>query len=124
VSVGYAVEATDGTRVFGTLTFAPGEVRKPIPLPLFAGVLRVTLLEPQNAELTGAGQLFFQNTAPAPGRLAIGRFATGGAVYWSDPSFKLQRSSELPSANWTPLPGASPVPVDLFEPGEFFRLAK
>ena len=124
VSVDYSLEATDGSSARGTLTFVPGQVRQWVPLPPFSGLLRVTLSTPQNADLTGVSQWYLQTTPPTPVRVGIGRFGDGAAVYWGDASFRLQQSSELPSSNWTPVPGVSPVPIHLSDPRQFYRLIK
>jgi len=66
VSVDYSVETSDGGRQAGTLTFRPGEMRHYIPTPAtLDGVVRVTLGNPSNADLTGASQLYFQQFIPA-----------------------------------------------------------
>jgi hypothetical protein len=65
VSVDYLLETGDGSAAGGTLVFAPGEVRKFIPAPAsLNGVLRISLSRPQNADLTGASQLYLQQFAP------------------------------------------------------------
>jgi hypothetical protein len=57
-------------------------------------------------------------------RVQIGRFGDEAALYWSDSTFRLQRAGELPSANWTNVPGGSPVPITPAGPKQFYRLAK
>lgn len=54
----------------------------------------------------------------------IGRFGEEAALYWSDSTFRLQRAGELPSANWTNVPGNSPIPVTPSGPIQFYRLVK
>lgn len=62
VRVDYAIDATDGTSARGTLVFPAGRTRHYIPVPAtFAGVLRVALENPINAELTSTSKLLFQN---------------------------------------------------------------
>src|SRR5262245_27399246 len=62
VSVDYAIDATDGTSLRGTLVFPAGRTRHYIPVPGgFDGVLRVALENPVNADLTGESALLLQN---------------------------------------------------------------
>jgi hypothetical protein len=66
VSVEYAIDATDGTSLRGTLVFPAGRTRHNIPVPgNFNGVLRVALQNPVNADLTGESELLVQNFAAA-----------------------------------------------------------
>jgi hypothetical protein len=66
VSVDYRIETDSGPATGGTLLFTPGEVRKFIPTPNnFTGILRVSLYNPQNADLTGVSRLYFQQFSPA-----------------------------------------------------------
>jgi len=65
VSVDYLLETGTGVATGGTLVFAPGEVRKFIPTPnSFNGILRISLHNPENADLTGASQLYLQQFPP------------------------------------------------------------
>jgi hypothetical protein len=43
---------------------------------------------------------------------------------WNDPSFRLETSPALSPANWTGVPGSSPVEVLTTASGAFFRLVK
>jgi hypothetical protein len=87
VTVDYAVEATDGTSLNGTLRFVPGQVRQYIPAPpAFTGVLRVALRNPQHADFTGPSELAFQNLPSSPALIAAGsvwRYLDTG-VNWSN----------------------------------------
>ncbi len=66
ITVDYTVDGTDGIHSSGTLIFPAGLTRRFIPLPgSFAGVLRVALLNPQNADVTGASAFLMQNTTSA-----------------------------------------------------------
>lgn len=66
VSLDYLIETGSGPGVGGTVLFAPGEVRKFIAAPPgFSGAMRVTLSNPQNADLTGVSQLYLQHFPPA-----------------------------------------------------------
>jgi hypothetical protein len=68
VAVDYAIDGTDGTHVTGTLVFPAGLTRNYIPVPTTVnGVLRVALLNPGNADITGSSTLYFQNLAATPG---------------------------------------------------------
>jgi hypothetical protein len=65
VSVDYLLETGSGPGTGGTLVFAPGEVRKFIPAPNgLNGAVRVSLSNPQNADLTGTSQAYFQFFTP------------------------------------------------------------
>jgi len=65
VSVDYTIELGGGGATSGTLVFAPGEMRQFISAPDgFSGVLRLSLSNPQNADLTGASEGYFQFFAP------------------------------------------------------------
>jgi hypothetical protein len=66
VTVNYSVLGTDGTSTSGTLHFPAGKTRDFIPLPAsFVGVLRVSLDDAVNADITGTRTLLFQNlTSP------------------------------------------------------------
>jgi hypothetical protein len=65
VSVDYSVETSSGDVQNGTLVFRPGEMRHYIPTPAnLNGVARVSLGNPQNADLTGASELWFQLFTP------------------------------------------------------------
>lgn len=72
VSVDYAIDSTSGLHLTGTLFFPQGQTRAFLPVPTNAtGVLRVALLNPVNADVTGSSSLFFQNlpadtNAPVP----------------------------------------------------------
>lgn len=61
VSVDYAVEASGQVLESGTVTFQPGEmVRTIIPaVPVANGLLRIALMNPLNAEITGTGAVYF-----------------------------------------------------------------
>jgi hypothetical protein len=64
VTVGYSILGTDGTSRSGVLTFPAGKTRDYVPLPsAFNGVLRVTLENPVNADLTGSSKVLLQNRA-------------------------------------------------------------
>ena len=66
VTVGYEIDGTDGTHVTGTLVFPAGLTRRYIAAPTNVnGVLRIALVSPVNADVTGQGTLLFQNL-PAP----------------------------------------------------------
>ena len=68
VSVGYAIDGTDGTHVTGMLVFPAGLTRRFIPAPTNVnGVLRIALVNPVNADVTGQGSLLFQNLPATPG---------------------------------------------------------
>lgn len=65
VSVDYSVETSGGARQTGALTFRPGEMRHYIPTPAnLDGVVRVTLNNPSNADLTGVSEAWFQFFTP------------------------------------------------------------
>ena len=72
VTVGYEIDGTDGTHVTGTLIYPAGLTRRYIPAPTNVnGVLRIALVSPVNADVTGQGALLFQNlpastNSPAP----------------------------------------------------------
>jgi len=68
-------------------------------------------------ELTGQPQ-------DSGARVQIVRFGSRAVLYWSDSTFQLQRAGELPSADWTNVPGSSPIPVTPSDPKQFFRLVK
>jgi len=62
VRVDYTVDSPDGTHTTGTLVFPAGLTRNYIPLPPnFTDLLRVGLLNPQNADITGASAFLMQN---------------------------------------------------------------
>ena len=70
VSVDYAIYATDGTNLRGTLVFPAGRTRHSIPVPgNFNGVLRVALENPVNADLTGESTVLLQSFAS--GRIVL-----------------------------------------------------
>lgn len=65
VSVGYRAETSGGEVLAGTLHFRPGEMRHYIPMPAsLDGIMRVTLNNPSNADLTGASEGWFQFFIP------------------------------------------------------------
>ncbi|MBK8001366.1 MAG: hypothetical protein IPK15_22340 [Verrucomicrobia bacterium] len=65
VTVAYRVETSSGARQDGTLTFRAGEMRHNIAAPAnIDGVIRVTLSNPQNADLTGISEGWFQFFTP------------------------------------------------------------
>jgi hypothetical protein len=65
VSVDYLIETGRGPGTSDTLVFTPGEVRRFIAAPPgLNGAMRITLSNPQNADLTGASQLYFQFFTP------------------------------------------------------------
>ena len=68
VTVDYVIDGTDGTHVTGSLVFPAGLTRNYIPTPTnLNGVLRVALINPVNADITGSSALYFQNLAATPG---------------------------------------------------------
>jgi hypothetical protein len=72
VSVDYLLETGSGPATGGTLVFAPGEVRKFIQTPNgLNGAVRVSLSNPQNADLTGASQAYFQFFTPVAGTTLV-----------------------------------------------------
>lgn len=65
VSVDYQIETSGNALQRGTLLFRPGEMRHFVPTPAnLDGVARVALGNPQNADLTGASELWFQFFTP------------------------------------------------------------
>jgi len=65
VTVNYEIDGTDGTHAAGTLVFPAGLTRRFIPAPTNVnGVLRIALLNPANADVTGPPALLFQNLPP------------------------------------------------------------
>lgn len=65
VSVDYTIEIGGGGGTSGTLVFTPGEMRRFIPAPAgFSGAMRISLSNPQNADLTGTSEGYFQFFAP------------------------------------------------------------
>ncbi len=65
VSVNYTIELGGSGSTSGTLVFTPGEMRQFIPAPVgFSGAMRVALSNPQNADLTGTSEGYFQFFAP------------------------------------------------------------
>jgi hypothetical protein len=62
------------------------------------------------------------NPAPASPRLEALRFADGLLLYWNDPTFALEQSSQLPGS-WTTVVGSSPVFVTPIAT-TFYRLRK
>ncbi|MFM1767511.1 MAG: hypothetical protein RJA22_40 [Verrucomicrobiota bacterium] len=98
VSVDYTLAGTDGTATSGTLLFPPGRLRQFIPVPTNVnGVLRLSLANPVNADLTGTSELMFQNyTVPgaAPTVLsplgALWKYLDNGSdqgTAWRAPTF-------------------------------------
>jgi hypothetical protein len=68
VTVDYEIDGTDGTHVTGTLVYPAGLTRRYIPAPTNVnGVLRIALVNPVNADVTGQGSLLFQNLPPSGG---------------------------------------------------------
>jgi hypothetical protein len=68
ITVEYSIDGTDGTHVTGSLVFPAGLTRNYISVPTNVnGVLRVALLNPANADITGSSTLYFQNLAAIPG---------------------------------------------------------
>lgn len=66
VSVDYRAETGGGDVLTGTLHFRPGEMRHYIAAPAnLDGVIRVTLDNPSNGDLTGASEAWFQFFTPA-----------------------------------------------------------
>jgi hypothetical protein len=64
--VDYTFDSTEGIHSSATLVFPPGKMRNYIPLPVsFTGVLRISLVNPVNADLTGSRTLFLQNLSSA-----------------------------------------------------------
>jgi hypothetical protein len=63
VRADYVVDGTDGYHASGTLIFPAGLTRRYISVPtnLLDAVLRIALLNPQNADITGGDKLLFQN---------------------------------------------------------------
>lgn len=65
VAVNYSVETSGDGRQTGVLTFRPGEMRHNIAAPAnLDGVIRVTLSNPQNSDLTGISEGWFQFFTP------------------------------------------------------------
>jgi hypothetical protein len=72
VRVDYEVDGIDGTHASGTLVFPAGLTRRFLPTPTnLNGVLRVALLNPQNADVTGNDKLLFQNLAGESGGTVV-----------------------------------------------------
>lgn len=68
VRVGYVIDGTDGYHASGTLIYPAGLTRQYIVTPTNVnGVLRVALVNPQNAEITSSDKLLFQNLASEAG---------------------------------------------------------
>ena len=94
---------------------------------LQAGVNLVAVEMHQQSLASSDVSFDFELLGQPPGagvRVQIGRFGEEAALYWSDSTYRLQRAIELPSANWTNVPGSSPVPIDPAGPKQFYRLAK
>jgi len=65
VSIDYRIETIDSSGSSGILLFSPGQMRKFIAMPAnFSGVMRVSLGNPQNADITGISESYFQFFRP------------------------------------------------------------
>jgi len=65
------------------------------------------------------------NLPAPPPRVHIARFGEELILYWDSPSYRLQGSEQLgPGANWTTVPGASPIGVLPGGSAKFFRLIR
>jgi alpha-L-arabinofuranosidase len=126
-SVNYTMDAPDGVIATGTLAFAPGDLSKSIPIPsgIFAGrsVVRVTLSNPSNGELSGVTRTYYVNL-PSGGAplLGLAQFPDENVLYWADPAYALQDTGSLRQP-WTTLSNMpSPVRITLAQAQEFYRL--
>jgi hypothetical protein len=67
VTVDYEIDGTDGTHLTGALVFPAGLTRRYISAPTNVnGVLRIALVNPVNADVTGQSSLLFQNLPSSP----------------------------------------------------------
>ena len=87
VQVDYVIDATDGSHRTGRLTFPAGLTRQFIPAPTnMDGVLRVALLNPTNADVTGNAVLLFQNLAAPRDSATVLSPLGANWKYWDDGS--------------------------------------
>ena len=85
VRVDYSIDGSDGYHTSGTLVFPAGLTRRFIAAPTNVnGVLRIALLNPINADVTGSAALLFQNL-PAATNPALSPFQATWK-YWDDGS--------------------------------------
>jgi hypothetical protein len=129
VTVNYSVDAPDSVIATGVLTFAPGDLSRSIPIPLgiLAGrsLVRVTLSNPSNGQLTGVTRTYYVNlpTGGAP-LLGLAQFPDETVLYWADPAYALQNNSNL-RQSWTTLTNIpSPVSVTFTQAQQFYRLQR
>ena len=131
VSVQYTVDTVQGVLTRGTLQFQPGDITKPLQLA-FADfpsnqVVRVTLSNPLNGQLTGPAQVYYiptLNNPTDPPRLAWARFPDQSILYWSDTaSTLLQAPTATGSWNAVSITNA-PFPLDFSAPAQFYRLKR
>ncbi len=85
VRVDYSIDGSDGSHTSGTLVFPAGLTRRFIAAPTnLNGVLRIALLNPVNADVTGSAALLFQNLPPTASPALSPFQATW--KYWDDGS--------------------------------------
>jgi hypothetical protein len=94
------------TAASGTLTFLPGETVKtfsaPLPGPGVPALVRIALLPPVNAEITGQDAWFF-NTPPLPSETVLAKASSGWSYYANRvPAANAQRPpADAASLSWT-----------------------
>jgi hypothetical protein len=131
VSVTYTVDSPPGLLTSGTLSFRPGDLAKALPLVFTnvqsSGLVRVTLSNPMNGQLSGATRAYYVQTLNNPSDppvLALAFFPDETLLYWSDTAATLLRAPSL-AGPWITLSSTtSPFQLSPSGPQAFFRLKR
>jgi hypothetical protein len=129
VSVNYVIDTPSGIIASGTLQFLPGDLTRTIFLPDTpnSDIVRVTLSNPTNGQLSGASRVYYVRSLNGPTEppvLAWARFPDEFLLYWSDTTAGLISCASL-NGPWPAVTNAiSPFKVIPFAPKQFYRLKR
>ena len=130
VTVSYTVDCPARIWAGGVLQFHPGDLVRSFWLPpevLECGLVRVTLANPVNGQLTGPSRVYYAralNDPAAPPRLGWAQFPDETLLYWTDGAATLLQAPALSSA-WTPVTNAvSPLVLPRAGPPRFYQLRR
>ncbi len=130
VAVNYTVDSPAGVLASGTVQFAPGDLGKLVPLAIpnlqNYSLVRVTLSNPVNGQLTGVTQTYYVNLPDVDGRpvLGLAQFPDQTLLYWCDAACVLCQA-DVVLGPWTDLTNMpSPVSITLTNPQQFYLLKR
>jgi hypothetical protein len=124
------VATSAGVLASGTVQFIPGDLVKRIAIPVpnlqNYSLVRVTLSNPVNGQLTGITQTYYVNLPDVGSQpvLGLGQFAEQILLYWANPADTLYHSATVPGP-WSALSNhPSPFSLTATNSQQYYRLKR